>query len=65
MSDARLVLTGEQCREARRLLRLSQAALAQPAGVYPPTVGYFEDGTKQTSFPVRSKLRTALVAAGV
>ncbi len=63
--DARLVLTGEQCRDARALLRMPREVLAHKAHLYPATVEAFENGTKSTSFPTRSKLREALEAAGV
>ncbi len=63
MSDARLVLTVEQCRIARQLLGMSQEALARAADVYSATVVSFESGRPST-FPSRVKLRSALVAAG-
>ena len=62
--DARRVLTADQCREARALLGISQDALARKAGVYGETVQRFEEGRPGT-FPIRSKLRTALEAAGI
>ena len=65
LDDARLVLTGEQCRDARALLRMPREALARKARLYPATIKAFENGTKSTSFPTRSKLREALEAAGV
>ncbi len=64
MSDARLVLTETQCRAARQLLEMSQEALARAAGVQFETVESFESGRPST-FPIRAKLRTALVAAGI
>ena len=64
MSDARLVLTGEQCREARRLLVMSRETLARAAGVPLETIVRFEGGRPST-FPIRAKLRSALVEAGV
>ena len=63
--DARLVLIGEQCRDARALLRMPREVLAHKAHLYPSTVEAFENGTKSTSFPTRSKLREALEATGV
>jgi len=64
MADARQLLTGEQCREARRLLGLHQEALARAANVHAETITSFESGRKAT-FPVQVKLRAALEAAGV
>ena len=64
MSDARLVLTVTQCRAARQLLGMSQEALSRAAGVHFETVESFESG-RQSTFPIRVKLRSALVAAGV
>jgi transcriptional regulator with XRE-family HTH domain len=65
LDDARLVLTGEQCRDARALLRMPREDLARKAHLYLATVEAFENGTKSTSFPTRSKLRGALESAGV
>jgi len=63
--DFRQVITPEQCREARRLLGISQEALARAAGISPETVAKFEARGRQSTFPMRAKLRAALEAAGV
>jgi hypothetical protein len=63
-SDARQVLTGAQCKEARRLLRLSPEALARAAIAHPLTIERFESRGTAT-FPIQSKLRAVLEAAGV
>ena len=63
--DARQVLTGEQCREARQLLGISKDALARAANVYPETVERFENSGQSSTFPIRAKLRAALESAGV
>ena len=65
LDDARLVLTGEQCRDARALLRMPREDLARKAHLYLATLEAFENGTKSTSFLTRSKLRAALESAGV
>jgi DNA-binding XRE family transcriptional regulator len=64
MSDARLLLTSEQCRAARILLKLSQEALARRAQVHLETIVHFENGRPST-FPIRAKVRGALVEAGI
>ena len=64
-ADARLLITPEQCREARRLLGIHQEALARAAHVFPETIARFEAGQTQSTFPMRAKLRTALEAAGI
>jgi transcriptional regulator with XRE-family HTH domain len=64
MADARSLITGEQCRTARLLLRLSQEALARRAQVHPETVAAFENGRPST-FPMQTKVRRALVQAGI
>ena len=63
-TDARLLLTPEQCRAARKLLGLSAEALARRANARPETVASFELGRLST-FPTRAKLRAALKSAGV
>ena len=63
-TDARELITAEQCRSARKLLRLSAEALARRANARPETVASFESGRPST-FPMRARLRAALEAAGV
>src|SRR3954462_5598532 len=62
--DARVVLTREQCREARRLLSLSTQALSRRADIKPATIESFEEGRTIANFPTRAKLRGALQSAG-
>ena len=63
-SEARQIITGEQCIRSRRLLGLTQEALARAAGVSHHTVSRFESGGGARS-PTRAKLRGTLEAAGV
>lgn len=63
--DFRQIITPEQCREARRLLGMDQEALARAAGVSPETLARFEGRGRQSTFPMRAKLRATLEAAGV
>ena len=64
MTDARRLLTGAQCRAARKLLGLSQEELSQKCGVYWETIQKFEGGRSAT-FPTESRIRTALESAGI
>ncbi|HTZ79935.1 MAG TPA: nucleotidyltransferase domain-containing protein [Stellaceae bacterium] len=58
-------LTPETCRAGRALLDLSQAALAERAGVARLTVADFERGARRPTAPTLAAIRTALEAAGV
>jgi transcriptional regulator with XRE-family HTH domain len=62
--DSRHHITGEQCIRSRRLLGLTQQALARAAGVSTDTISRFENGGGSRS-PNRAKLRGVLEAAGV
>ena len=64
LADSRQVITGEQCIRGRRLLGLTQEALARAAGVSTDTVSRFESGGGSRSRS-RAKLRCTLEAAGV
>lgn len=63
-TDARFLLTGEQCKAGRELLGLSREGLAGKAGVLSQTILYFEGG-RPAGFPTQAKIRTALERAGV
>lgn len=63
-SDRRQLITGEQCIRSRRLLGLTQEALARTAAVSVDTISRFESGGGSRP-PSRAKLRAALEAAGV
>ena len=58
-------LTPAQCRAGRGLLRLSQQALAQAAGVSRPVVTDFESGARDPMPQNLAALRRALIARGV
>jgi hypothetical protein len=53
MTDARLVLPGKQCREARQLLGISKDTLAQAANAYPETSPGLTTGTRQPGGALR------------
>lgn len=58
-------MTAAQCRAARGLLGISQAALAELSGVGHRTIAGFEAGETQPMRANRTAIRTALEAAGV
>ena len=58
-------ITGEQCREARRLLGLSQLDLALDASTNPETIVVLEKETRPVRRTTRLKVRATLESAGV
>ena len=58
-------ITAAQCRAARGLVGLSQAALAAASGVSLRTITHFENGNRQPIPANLTAIRTALEQAGV
>jgi transcriptional regulator with XRE-family HTH domain len=63
--DQKQCMTPETCKAARALVGLSQAELAERAGVLPLTVRRYETGQSEPSHKTWRSLRTALERAGV
>lgn len=61
------MLTGEQIRGARAMLRMEQAELAKAAGISTPTIIRLEGmkGTVSANMRTVQAIKSALVAAGV
>jgi DNA-binding XRE family transcriptional regulator len=59
------MITGQQVKGARRLLRWTQDALAAEVRVSPTTIAHFEAGRRQPSLLTVSTLQRALEEAGV
>jgi transcriptional regulator with XRE-family HTH domain len=61
--NARPEMTGPECREARRGMRLKQKQLAKEAGLDPATRCRFERGKDDLSKPSKLALWAALLLA--
>lgn len=60
-----MTMSAQQCRGARGLLGLSQAALCKLAGISPKPLSDFEMGHRKTHPRIVEKLRHALEAQGM
>src|ERR1700677_1256471 len=65
MDDTQGRLTPEMCRAGRALLRISQAQLAQRAGVSRLTVAHFERAASKPIPVSLAAIRTALESSGI
>ena len=59
------MITAGQCKAARALLGISQAQLAEAAGVATPTIADFERGARTPYQRTLQDIRDTLEAAGI